>query len=144
MARPLKRGTTILELVLSLSVISILSAITYPRIGALLDGIHIRGTTTEIHSLFTAARHHAITRAERITVQIDTANAAISLVADTDTLRVRDFGDAHGVKLAANRPSFTYSPIGIGHGAGNMTIVIRRNARVDSVFISRLGRVRRD
>lgn len=144
MALGSKRGTTILELALSLSVISILSAMAYPRIGGLIDGIHVRGTATEIHSLFTAARHHAITRAERITVQIDTARAAIMLVAETDTLRVRDLGDAHGIKLAANRASFTYSPIGIGHGAGNMTIVIRRNARVDSVFISRLGRVRRD
>ena len=89
-------------------------------------------------------RDDAITRAERITVQIDTASAAVSLVADTETLRVRNFGDAHGVRLAANRPSFTYSPIGIGYGAGNMTIVIRRSARVDSIFISRLGRVRRD
>lgn len=137
-----RRGTTILELTLTLSVISILSAIAYPRIGGLLDGIHVRGSATEIHSLFTAARHHAITRAERITVQIDTARATISLVADADTLRVRGLGDIHGVKLAANRASFTYSPIGIGHGAGNMTIVIRRNARVDSIFISRLGRVR--
>jgi len=139
-----RRGTTILELTLSLSVIAILSAITYPRIGALLDGIHVRGTMTEIHSLFTAARHQAITRAERVTVQIDTARAAMSLVAGSDTLRIRTFNDTHGVKLAANRPSFTYSAIGIGYGAGNMTIVIRRNARTDSLFISRLGRVRRD
>lgn len=143
-SRSLRKGTTILELALSLSVITILSAIAYPRFGGLLDGIHVRGTATEIHSLFTAARHHAITRAERITVQIDTAASAITLVADADTLRARDFGDVHGVRLAANRSSFTYSPIGIGYGAGNMTIVIRRNARVDSIFISRLGRVRRD
>lgn len=139
-----RRGTTILELALTLSVISILSALAYPRIAGLLDGIHVRGTATEVHSLFTAARHHAITRAERITVQIDTARAAITLATETDTLRTRALGDAHGVKLAANRASFTYSPIGIGYGAGNMTIIIRRNARVDSLFISRLGRVRRD
>lgn len=140
----LRRGTTIIELTLTLSLISILSAIAYPRVGRLLDGIHVRGTATEIHSLFTTARHHAITRAERVTVQIDTARAAISLVAGSDTLRTRGFGETHGVALAANRASFTYSPIGIGYGAGNMTLVIRRNARVDSLFISRLGRVRRD
>ncbi len=142
-ARP-RRGTTIIELTLALSLISILSALAYPRMGRLLDGIHVRGATTEIHSLFTAARHHAITRAERVTVQIDTARAAIALVAGSDTLRAREFGETHGVALAANRASFAYSPIGIGYGAGNMTIVIRRNARVDSLFISRLGRVRRD
>lgn len=140
----MRRGTTIIELALSLSIISILSAIAYPRIGRLMDGIHVRGTVTEIHSLFTAARHHAITRSERVTVQIDTARGSISLLAGADIIRARGFVDTHGVTLAANRASFTYSPIGIGYGAGNMTLIVRRNARVDSVFVSRLGRVRVD
>ena len=140
----MRRGTTIIELALSLSVISILSAIAYPRIGRLMDGIHVRGTVTEIHSLFTAARHHAITRSELVTVQIDTARGSISLLAGADIIRARGFVDTHGVTLAANRASFTYSPIGIGYGAGNMTLIVRRNARVDSVFVSRLGRVRVD
>ena len=140
----LRRGVTILELVLSLAIISIISAMAYPAISRLLDSIHVRGTATEIHSLFSAARHHAITRSERITLEIDTARAAIVMVAGADTLRARTFLDTHGVSLAANRASFTYSPIGVGYGAGNMTLVIRRNARVDSVFVSRLGRVRLD
>lgn len=124
--------------------VAILAAIAYPRIGHLLDGIHVRGTATEIHSLFTAARHHAVTRSERITVAIDTARSSITLVAGGDTLRTRSFFDTHRVMLAANRASFTYSPIGIGYGAGNMTLIIRRNARVDSVYVSRLGRIRLD
>ena len=140
----MRRGATIIELALSLSVISILSAIAYPRLGRLLDGIHVRGTVTEIHSLFTAARHHAITRSERITLQMDTARSSVLVLAGTDTIRSREFGESHGVSLASNRSSFTYSPIGIGYGAGNMTIIVRRNDRVDSVFVSRLGRVRID
>lgn len=140
----MRRGTTIIELALSISVISILSAIAYPRVGRLLDGIHVRGTASEIHWLFSAARQHAIIRSERVTVQLDTARGVISLLAGSDTLRARHLADAHGITLSANRPSFTFSPIGIGYGAGNMTVIIRRNARVDSVFISRLGRVRLD
>ena len=129
---------------LSLAVMSIISAMSYPAINRLLDSIHVRGTTTEIHSLFTAARHHAITRSERITLEIDTARAAIAMIAGSDTLRSRTFLDTHGVTLSANRSSFTYSPVGVGYGAGNMTLIVRRNASVDSVFVSRLGRVRLD
>lgn len=140
----LRHGVTLLEITLSLAIISIISAMAYPAMSRLLDGIHVRGTATEIHSLFTAARHHAITRSERVTLQIDTARAAISMIAGTDTLRARTFLDTHGVTLSANRASFTYSPIGVGYGAGNMTLIVRRNARVDSVFVSRLGRVRLD
>lgn len=138
----MRRGTTIIELVLSLSIIAILSAISVPRVARLMDGIHVRGTTTEIHSLFNAARHHAIMRAERITVEIDTARGSVTLVAGGDTIRSRGFADTHRVTLSANRSSFTYSPIGIGYGAGNMTMVVRRNGRADSVIVSRLGRVR--
>lgn len=140
----MRKATTIIELILALSIIAILSAIAYPRITGLLDGIHVRGTATEIHALFNSARHHAITRSERITVSIDTARGSIALVADSDTIRERIFFDTHGVTLAANRKSFTFSPIGIGYGAGNMTLVIRRHARADSVFVSRLGRIRLD
>ena len=139
-----RSGVTILELTISLAIISIISAMAYPAMARLLDGIHVRGTATEIHSLFTAARHHAITRSERVTLEIDTARAAISMIAGADTLRTRTFLDTHGVRLAANRESFTYSPIGVGHGAGNMTLIVRRNARIDSIFVSRLGRVRLD
>src|SRR5687768_10189153 len=99
---PMRRAATILELVIALSLIAILSAIAYPRISGLLDGIHVRGTATEIHSLFSAARHHAITRSERITLEIDTARSSIALVAGADTIRTRTFFDTHGVTLAAN------------------------------------------
>lgn len=139
-----RRGTTILELVLSLSILSIISGIAFPRVARLMDGIHVRGAATEIHSLFTSARHHAITRSERVTLHIDTARATITVAAGADTIRSRELGAAHGVRISANRASFTYSPVGIGHGAGNMTLVVRRNARADSIFVSRLGRVRLD
>lgn len=142
MTDSIRRGTTIIELVLSLSILSILAAIAFPRIARLLDGIHVRGAATEIHSLFTAGRHHAISRSERVTLQIDTARATITLTVGYDTIRARELGSAHGIRLSANRASFTYSPIGIGYGGGNMTLVIRRNARADSVIVSRLGRVR--
>src|SRR5687768_5513313 len=115
----MRRATTIIELVIALSIIAILSGMAYPRISRLLDGIHVRGTATEIHSLFSSARHHAITRSMRITVAIDTARGSIALLAGTDTIRTRTFFDTHGVTLAANRESFTFSPIGIGYGAGN-------------------------
>lgn len=139
-----RRGATLIDLALCLALISILSAIAFPRVARLVDGIHVRGSATEIHSLFTAARHHAITRSERVTVEIDAERGHIALRSDTDTIRSRAIAVVHGVTLSSNRPSFTYSPIGIGYGAGNMTVIIGRNGRFDSVFVSRLGRVRLD
>jgi hypothetical protein len=49
---------------------------------------------------------------------------------------------AHGVTLESTRTSITYSQTGIGYGAGNLTLIIARNLAADTIFVSRLGRVR--
>jgi hypothetical protein len=59
-----------------------------------------------------------------------------------DTLRKRDIGAAHDVLLLATRTRMSYSATGIGYGAANLSVVVRRNRAVDTVFVSRLGRVR--
>ena len=108
-----------------------------------MDSIHVRGSATEIHALFSAARHFAIQRSAFVTVVIDTATHSILMKTTTDTLRRRQLGEVHAVRLWSSRGSLTYAPNGVGYGAGNMTITVTRNQRVDSLFVSRLGRVRR-
>jgi hypothetical protein len=60
----------------------------------------------------------------------------------TDTVRKRDIGAEHGVELSATRVRMSYSAMGIGYGAANLSAVVRRRSAVDTVFVSRLGRVR--
>jgi hypothetical protein len=36
----------------------------------------------------------------------------------------------------------SYAPTGMGYGAANLSVVVRRNAAVETVYVSRLGRVR--
>jgi hypothetical protein len=48
----------------------------------------------------------------------------------------------HGVSLTPSRTRMSYSPTGMGYGAANLSVVVRRNSVVDTVFVSRLGRVR--
>ena len=50
---------------------------------------------------------------------------------------------AHGVTLSATRDSMAYAPNGLGYGASNLSIIVRRGAVTDTVVVSRLGRVRR-
>ena len=138
----MRRAFTIVELTLTLCILSILSAIAIPRAGRLLDSIHVRGAATEIESLFGVARHLAIARGALSTVELDAADRVMYVSVGADTLRRLELGVTHDVQLATTRTRMSYGPTGMGYGAANLSVVVRRNAAVDTVFVSRLGRVR--
>ncbi|MEA2762159.1 MAG: hypothetical protein QOD47_1443 [Gemmatimonadaceae bacterium] len=138
----MRHAFTLIELTVTLCILSILSAIAVPRAGRLLDGIHVRGATIQIESLFSTARHLAIARGTQTMVEIDTVAREISISADGARLRNAKIGADHDVRLFATRSSMSYSATGMGYGAANLSVVVRRNASVDTVFVSRLGRVR--
>jgi prepilin-type N-terminal cleavage/methylation domain-containing protein len=138
----MRRAFTLIEIIVTLCILSILSAIAIPRAGRLLDGIHVRGAVIEIESLFSTARHIAIARGTQTTVEIDTAARAIYVTGGGARLRNANIGADHDVRLFATRSGMSYSATGMGYGAANLSVVVRRNSSVDTVFVSRLGRLR--
>ena len=138
----MRHAFTVIELTVTLFILSILSAIAIPRAGRFLDRIHVRGAVLEIESLFSTARHIAIARSAQATVDIDTLEQTIYVSVGRDTLRKREIGRAHGVRLAATRVRMSYSATGMGYGAANLSVVVQRNSVADTVFVSRLGRLR--
>lgn len=138
----MRAAFTLIELTITLCIMSILSAIAVPGAGRLLDSIHVNGAVVEITSLFGAARHVAIARSAQASVEIDTANRVIRLLSGGETIREREIGRVHDVRLSATRLRMTYAATGMGYGAANLSVVVRRNGSVDTVFVSRLGRVR--
>jgi prepilin-type N-terminal cleavage/methylation domain-containing protein len=138
----MRHAFTLIELTVTLCIVSILSAIAVPRAGRFLDGVHVRGAIIEVESLFSAARHLAVARASQVTVEIDTVSRTIYVSADGDTLRKGAIGAEHDVRLASTRARMAYSPTGMGYGAANLSVVVRRNSVADTVFVSRLGRLR--
>ena len=135
-------GATILDLVVAVAIASAMMAVALPRAAPFLDSIEVRGAVTEIESLFSLARHAAISRGAQAVLEIDAASGTISVRSGAEQIRRREVGQAHGVTLSTNRTSMTYSPIGVGYGAANFSLVVARNDVVDTVVISRLGRVR--
>ena len=138
----LRRAFTAIELTMVLCVIAILSAIAMPSATKLLDRIQVRAAVTEIESVFAAARHIAIARGAQSTVQIDTVAKIISVTVGTDTVRRAQVGVEYGVSLVSNRASTVYSATGLGYGAANLSIVVRKGSALDTIVVSRLGRVR--
>jgi Tfp pilus assembly protein FimT len=136
-------GATLLDLLIVLAIVAILAAMTIPRVAGFLDSIAVRGAADDVNALLTTARHVALARSERVSMKIDTAARTLILLVGSDTVRRWDEGALHDVRLRSNGAAVTYSPIGMGFGATNLTMVITRGVAAETVYVSRLGRVRR-
>ena len=138
----MRHAFTIVELTVTICILGVLSAIAMPWAGELLDRVRVRGAVVEIESTFSGARHIAIARSAQTTVDIDTVTQTIYVSVGADTLRKREIGADHGVQLSASRVRMSYSATGMGYGAANLSVFVGRNASADTVFVSRLGRLR--
>jgi prepilin-type N-terminal cleavage/methylation domain-containing protein len=138
----MRHAFTIIELTVTICILGVLSAIAMPWAGELLDRVRVRGAVVEVESTFSGARHIAIARSAQTTVDIDTIAQAIYVSIGVDTLRKREIGVDHGVQLSASRVRMSYSATGMGYGAANLSVFVRRNESADTVFVSRLGRLR--
>jgi prepilin-type N-terminal cleavage/methylation domain-containing protein len=137
-----RRGFNIIEIIIALVIAAVLAVIVLPRATSFIDAIEVRGAVTEIESLFSTARHVAITRGVQSTLDIDPSRGTIAVLAGTDSIRTREVALAHGVVLQSTRASITYAPTGMGYGAANLSLIVTRNRVSDTILVSRLGRVR--
>ena len=138
-----RRGTTLIELVVVIIVIAALAAIAMPRLREAVDRFSARAAIHETRSLFTFARRAAITRRSAVGVITDTAAGIIRVRVGPTELARASLRDRYGVRLSSTRDSMSYDPRGLGYGAANLTIVARRGRGAETLFVSRLGRVRR-
>ncbi len=136
------RGFTMVEITVVLAIAAVLFAIVLPKAWIFVDGIEVRGAVTEIESLFSLARHAAIARGTQVNLDLDPSRGTVTVRSGTEIIRSRDVALAHGVILSTSRTSITYSPIGVGYGAANFSMVVKRNKAADTIVVSRLGRVR--
>ncbi len=137
-----RKAFTLIELIVVIAIASALMAIVVPRSSRFLDRIEVSGAVTEIESLFFLARHAAIARGTQVTLDIDNVGGTVSLRAGNELIQSRPVGAAHKVTLYANRTSIVYSATGVGYGAANLSLIVARNRVVDTIVVSRLGRVR--
>ncbi|MDQ2890581.1 MAG: GspH/FimT family pseudopilin [Gemmatimonadota bacterium] len=132
-----------MELILVIAIIAIIAGIAIPRTRGLLDSISARGGAADAAAMLELARHTAMARGERVSVDFDSAPARLTMRAGTDTIRRRNESVIHGVRYWASRSPVVYSPVGMGVGVSNVTLIVSRGAATETVTVSRLGRVRR-
>jgi type IV fimbrial biogenesis protein FimT len=139
----MRSGHTLSELLVVVALAGALTAIAAPRMRAARDQALVRDAATEIVAALDAARAAAQRLGTLSIARFDTLAGTVRVIVERDTVLVLPFGAELGVSFEASRDSVTYGPSGRGYGAANTSLIVRRGEAVDTVFVSRLGRVRR-
>ena len=143
MKNTLRSGSTLIELIVALAILAILLLAGVPGSATLRNRSAVRASATELVSALALARSTALAESRVVAVALDTGAAARAVVfASRDTLLDLPLGARYGVTLDATRDSIAYGPTGRGYGAANATLTVRRGHAVDTIVISRLGRVK--
>jgi prepilin-type N-terminal cleavage/methylation domain-containing protein len=138
------RGISLIEMVVVLGVSGTLLAIAVPRWSRARDGVAVRQAALELATFYQAARHGAIRRATRVRIELRPDSLVAVYEAATDSTFLAWPGPARrGVTLVATRAVIRVDPAGLGYGAANSTLVLRRGAVAESLTTSRLGRLKR-
>jgi prepilin-type N-terminal cleavage/methylation domain-containing protein len=137
-----RRAFTVLEMTLVLTVAGVLLALAVPRLAAARDASSVRAATNELIGVFATARHTAITRRAPVAIVFDTAAGSVELRSAGNILLHRPLKAIYGIALASNRDSAVYDPRGLGYGVSNLSATVRRGGMIDTLTMSRLGRVR--
>ncbi len=139
---PSRCGYTLVELVVVITIASLLVLSGVRALAQRLDRLAVRTAIAESGGAIARARDDALARHEAVTVRIDTTDGTLLVRAGEERIARYALAHAHGVRLAATRDSLTFDVRGLGRGASNLTLVARRGVAAETLVVSRLGRVR--
>jgi prepilin-type N-terminal cleavage/methylation domain-containing protein len=139
----MRTGMTVIEMVITLTVIAIVLGIVVPSAARFRDGVAVRNASAEAVAAFAVARQSAIVRGARAELAIDDPPGTITVSVGGASLMRRDLEGTYGIALTSTRDSTAYSPLGLGHGVANLRMVLERGRVAETIFVSREGRVRR-
>ncbi|HEU4631409.1 MAG TPA: GspH/FimT family pseudopilin [Gemmatimonadaceae bacterium] len=140
--RRVRAGHTLPEVAVALTLVAILLLAATVPARRLLDQAAVHAAASELATLLAVARELAVAGARPVAVRFDPEHGAATVLAGRDTLRRLALAADYGVTLATTRDSTAFAASGLGAGAANLSAVLTRGAAAETLFVSRLGRVR--
>ena len=139
----IRSGFTVAELVVTLTLIGILAGIARPAWRSWSDQVAVWQATHDVLGFYRSARIAAVARGATVEVVFSANRLRAHLWRDSTRVVIDRAGPARrGVGFQATRSRIRIGPAGVGVGPANTTLTVIRGKSVDSLVISRLGRIR--
>lgn len=138
----MRRAHTLPELALTLALLAIVAATAVPSLVATTARWQVRAAVADLVNALVLTREAALARGAVASFVVDAARGEVTVTCAGDTIARRAVGALHGVTLAASSDSVRYAPDGVATGVSNTTMLVVRGPLIDSIVVSRLGRVR--
>lgn len=141
----MRKGFSLVELVFVLCIITALVAVGIPRLQPVLDRIAADHAAREVTTALALARHGAVLHAIRARLTISDDSLRIDRLEPGGWMPWKRRGGpaALGVAMEVSNPIVTFGPSGMGWGVSNTKVVLRRGSQVETITVSRVGRVKR-
>ena len=118
-------------------------ALVVSRFSGHADRLAARNAIGDAEALFAAGRELALSHRAEVAIVIDTLYGDMRVMEHGTRLVTRRLRVVYGVRLATTRDSMAYDARGLGRGVANLRLVAIRGSASDTLYVSRLGRVRR-
>ena len=141
-----RRGFTLIEVLMVITIVGILLGVVVPRYGAISGAMSVHSAKQELGSMLAQGRATAI-RTDQ-TVLVVRAGNVISLVgvngSGSTIISQQDLGSQFNVTVSASRDTVTYNSRGMVTGnSATLKFVVTNGSTRDSVCLMALGKVTR-
>jgi len=140
-----RHGHSLLELVITLTIVSVVTSLAVPRVAAWLDWIAVEGAAQDFTTAVSITRNRAVRSGLRVRLEIERDSFRMYQLGDTGWVADRGWvGPAQsGVSLVVSNKTLVFDPVGLGVGASNTRVVFARGLHTATFTMSRLGRIKR-
>ncbi len=140
----MKRGFTLVELLLAVAILAITAGLVVPRLQHPLDRLAVERAVYDFGAAHLRARMMAVTQNRVTVLQLVSDSVRIRVLAGNDTVSYwsRPGPLVFGVALSGPNRWLRFHPAGIGYGFSNGSWTFDRGTSHRTVVISRLGRLR--
>jgi len=143
----MRRGFTIVELVVALTILIVLAAIAIPNVQGVLDSYRLQSATSLVASKLGEARIQALKRNRETWLHLDSASGLVQVQTTAPGGKIVDVGPAgllpQGVRFVSPAPTLAFDSVGRPTNPPPRTIeveIVRTQAR-RAVTVSPSGTV---